>query len=200
VLYLSCIALHCTEQVAPTVREEGIRLERIFYDSAGSFVWLPDIFFHDGLSFTEQGASISINASNVIFWQRHLIVVLSQQQFSFEQFPNDVQDITIRYGSFNFDQVFLNLSFTDTPIKFVANPTIPQKQPNFNLNSEWSPVENASSSTIFFTPNTAGVAGNSDVGYTDAVFIFPVERYTNGIVVRLAIPITILLVCILVNG
>ena len=145
---------------------------------------------------TEQGASISINASNVIFWQRHLVVTLSQQQFSFEQFPNDIQDITIRYGSFGFDQLLLNLSFTDTPIKFVPNPTIHQKSPNFDLNSEWFPVANGSSSSIFFTPNPgyADHTGNSSVGYTDAVFVFPVERYTNGIVVRLAIPITILLV------
>lgn len=162
--------------------------------SITSFSCINTCFLCSGLKITEQGTSISINASNVIFWQRHVIVTLSQQQFSFEQFPNDVQDITIRYGSFGFDQVLLNMTFTDTPIKFVPNPTIPQRSPNFELNSEWFPVENASSSTIFFTSNPGYANGSNDWGYTDAVFIFPVERYTNGLVVRLAIPITILLV------
>lgn len=178
----------------PSIQELGVRLERIFYDSAGSFVWLPDIFFHDGLVVREQGSSILLNASNMIFWQRHLIVTLSQQQFSFESFPNDIQHITVRFGSFGSDQLLLNLSLTDTPISFVQNPTIPQKKPNFDLNSEWFPVDNASSSYIFYTPNPGHA--NRSVGYTDAVFIFPVERYTNGIVVRLAVPVTILLVSV----
>lgn len=186
-------------QVDPTIQAAGIHLERIFYDPAGSFVWLPDIFFHDGLEVKEQGAIISINASNVIFWQRHLIVSLSQQQFSFEMFPNDVQEITIRYGSFGNDQRFLNLSLTDTPITFVPNIVVPQSQPNFFLHSEWFPVAGAYSSAIFFTPNPLQTASNLTSGYTDAVFIFPVERYTNGIVVRLAIPITILLVSAVIS-
>ena len=157
-------------------------------------MWLPDVFFHDGLTLLEQGASISINSSNVIFWQRHLVVTLSQQQFSFEKFPNDIQDITVRYGSFNFDQTFLNLSFTSEPIKYVPNPTTHQRQPNFELNSEWYPVVNASSSAIFYTPNSVYSNQSNTSYYSDAVFTFPVQRYTNGIVVRLAIPITILLV------
>lgn len=44
---VSCALYH--KQVDSSIREIGVRLERIFYDPAGSFVWLPDIFFHDGI-------------------------------------------------------------------------------------------------------------------------------------------------------
>jgi hypothetical protein len=62
------------DRVDPAMRRDGIRLERIYRDSAGrsvvpschthatfanvnmvSFIWLPDIFFYDGITIAEQG-------------------------------------------------------------------------------------------------------------------------------------------------
>lgn len=31
-------------RVDPALQLEGVRLERIFYDSAGWFIWVPDVF------------------------------------------------------------------------------------------------------------------------------------------------------------
>ena len=42
-------------EIDPLIRKNGVRLERIFKDSAGSFVWLPDIYFFDGIKVVEQG-------------------------------------------------------------------------------------------------------------------------------------------------
>ena len=35
------------DQVDNSTRKHGVKLDRIFFDSAGQFIWLPDIFFHD---------------------------------------------------------------------------------------------------------------------------------------------------------
>ena len=74
-------------QVDPVLQLEGVRLERIFYDSAGWFIWVPDIFFVDGLSIVEQGKSFSINASNTVRFQSHIVGTFSQQHYSFYDYP-----------------------------------------------------------------------------------------------------------------
>ena len=37
------------EVVDDNLKSDGVHIDRIFYDSAGIFIWLPDIFFQDGL-------------------------------------------------------------------------------------------------------------------------------------------------------
>ena len=44
---------------------EEVHLDRIFYDSAGIFIWRPDIFFPDGLDIKVLRNSKSLNATHV---------------------------------------------------------------------------------------------------------------------------------------
>lgn len=44
-------------------------------------------FFVDGLSIVEQGMSFSINASNTVTFQSHIVGTFSQQHFGFHDFP-----------------------------------------------------------------------------------------------------------------
>lgn len=100
---------------------QRVHLDRIFYDSAGIFIWRPDIFFHDGLHIETLGESFYINSNNTVYWQRHMDVRLSQQHFTFAMFPDDTQLIKLRYGSFGYEDALLNLSLSTEPFTFVPN-------------------------------------------------------------------------------
>jgi hypothetical protein len=170
--------------VDQVVQTEGVRLERIFYDSAGWFVWVPNIFFHDGLKITEQGMSISINASNTFTMSKHIIAALSQQHFSFMDFPLDTQDILVRFAAYGYTKNFLNMSLTENPISYM--PQMNGGVENFFLHSEWGYDPALATAQVYDSRY-------GDVVYSDIQLTLPVQRYTNGIVIRLVIPIAILL-------
>lgn len=91
-------------------------------------------------------------------------------------------DITIRYGSNGYSETYLNLSLLepDTITQHISY----DGTRHFYMNSEWD-YQGASARAFIF---------RSASNHTDAVFVLPVVRYANGVVVRLAIPITMLLV------
>jgi hypothetical protein len=77
----------------------------------------------------------------------------------------------------------LNLSFvTDNPVSFVRNA---EDGINFDMNSEWA-YRGGAESHIF-------ISNSSGTSYTDAIVVLPIERYANGVIIRLAMPITLLL-------
>ena len=90
-------------------------------------------------------------------------------------------DITIRYGSIGYSQELLNMSLQAPSI---SNMIASDGSRHFYMNSEWNFIGKASEAFVYLTPQQ----------HTDAVFVLPVDRYANGLVVRLAIPITMLLI------
>lgn len=122
--------------------------------------------------------------------------MLSQQHFSFQEFPDDTQQIKVRYGSFGYDSTQLQLNLGSNPLSFV--PTLDTDDNNgsktgvynFYLHSEWQYTTGDGFYGVFIT--------NADdydmINYTDVMFVLPVNRYTNGFVVRLVIPVAIFMV------
>jgi hypothetical protein len=76
----------------------------------------------------------------------------------------------------------LNLSFVDDPVSFLRNA---EGGINFAKNLEWAFY--GGEETYIEPTNASGAI------YTDAIVVLPVERYANGIITRLAMPITLLL-------
>jgi len=206
------------DAVDPVFRDNGIRLQKVLYNSSGLFFWRPDIFFHDSLSISLLGEAIFFNADNEFYWQQHLSAKLAevkmgglfasflpkslgftptlicyifyisgvfasfQSLYDFTNFPYDTQDIVVRYGSFGYNASFLNISLVpNEPLSYVPNY---DGRRNLFFNSEWAFKEEEAVSGIYTT--------NGE--YTDAYFLIPMSRYTNGLVVRIIIPVAILLV------
>jgi hypothetical protein len=69
-----------------------------------------------------------------------MITTLSQQHFSFQDFPDDRQLIKIRYGSFGYGNDLLAMVLTTDPVSFVPNVGTAAGSVgefNFFLHSEW---------------------------------------------------------------
>ena len=149
-----------------------------------------------GLDIDVQGENFYINASSVVHWQQHVIAKLSQQHFTFQEFPDDTQYIKLRYGSFGYDSTELQLFLGGDPLSFV--PTLASGDINgtengvynFYLHSEWQYV----TGNGFYGNYLTSVNDGDMINYTDVMFVLPVNRYTNGFVVRLVIPVAIFMV------
>jgi hypothetical protein len=102
---------------------------------------------------------------------------------SSHEFACIVSDITIRYGSKGYTQTYLNLTLVE-PDSITQHISYDGSSRHFNLNSQWNYLGSSARAFIYLSPSR----------HTDAVFVLPVERYGSGVVVRLAIPITMLLV------
>jgi hypothetical protein len=102
--------------------------------------------------------------------------------FSSHEFACIVSDITIRFGSKGYTQTYLNLTLVE-PDSITQHISYDGSSRHFNVN-EWNYLGSSALAFISLSPSS----------HTDAVFVLPVERYGSGVVVRLAIPITMLLV------
>ena len=94
------------------LKETGVRFDQ----NSDQFdtIWKPDIFFHDGLSSEVQSELFTLNYKNEFTHSKRVVATFSQQQFTFADFPNDSQNISIRFGSYGYDERLLKLNWTNT--------------------------------------------------------------------------------------
>jgi hypothetical protein len=170
------------EKMDPVWRSQGIRINKVLYDSAGLFFWTPDLYFIDGMQSYKENEDIFLNASNVLTMSTHYTVKFAESLYEFENFPYDEQMIVIRYGSFGFNASLINMVLLPGALTYVTNFN---GEKNIYFNNEFSYNEQKSLSTILFTRND----------HTEAVYILPMDRYANGLILRIFLPIVVL-VCL----
>lgn len=121
-----------------------------------------------------------INSSNIIFWSRHVVATYMQPKFQFQNYPMDTQTIHLRYGSYAYSQTFLKMVYFEQPISFNQNF---DKSATFMENPIWTFDSSSTNSNTYV----------SSSGFLNAIHHIYVTRRGNGIVIRLILPITMLI-------
>eukprot|EP01034_Spumella_vulgaris_P036563 gene36563-45091_t len=172
--------------MSKSVQKNGVELTLILTNSSIG-LWTPDVRFHDAADLNYIVQTIRINASNVIFWSRHTVITLMEPEFEFEKYPSDTQIINIRYGSFAYDQTLFKLNYWGNPISLNQNY---DNSSTFMSNPIWTYYNNTANpkatTTYDFYVSTSG--------FYNSIYHISVTRQGSGIVTRLVLPITLLLI------
>lgn len=121
-----------------------------------------------------------MNASNSIFWSRHVYLTIKQPTLNFKEYPNDEQTIHLRYGSYAFNQTYLQLLLLAKAVTFNQNY---DGSDTFKENPLW----------IYDNDGTTYDVYISSSGFTNAIYNIGMLRDGSGIVVRLILPATLLI-------
>lgn len=78
-------------------------------------IWVPNIAFPDVKDIQETNFYLKIYPSGKIFFLQHLIGVFGQSWFSYTDYPEDVQDITVR---------FFHFALTNTQLQFAGQNSL----------------------------------------------------------------------------
>ena len=105
-----------------------------------------------------------------------------QPKLQFVTYPNDVQVIDLRYGSYAYNQDYLKMSFVDPAISYNTNY---DNSYTFRTNPIWK--DNNVSSTY-----GTYLSGSK---FMNSIYRIHIQRKGKGVVIRLILPITLL--CIL---
>lgn len=104
-----------------------------------------------------------------------------QPRFNFDAYPADQQTINIRYGSYAFNNLTFRMNFTNPPLSFSTNY---DGEPTYMQNPAWT-YDNSSTSYDVYT---------SSSGFSNPIYHVVMSRQGAGIVVRLILPITMLVI------
>jgi len=104
-----------------------------------------------------------------------------QPLFNFANYPSDTQIINLRYGSYAYSQKYLRMVYYDVPITFNRNF---DNTSTFKDNPIWT-FDNASTYSTTYV---------SSSGFLNAIHHIYVDRQGSGIIMRLILPITMLII------
>ena len=123
-----------------------------------------------------------MNQDGRIFWSRHVVATFKQPKIDVTEYPSDHQFLHLRYGSYVYDQYIFRSGFLDgvSPISLNSNF---DGSFSFKQHSLWS-YDAAGSSYGFYT---------SSSGYHNTVYHIRLERQGEGIILRLILPMTLLI-------
>jgi hypothetical protein len=139
------------ELLSPYYQKNGINILYMTRDQVNPVrIWLPDVHFSDAQEISVIAEELEIKNHGVIYWSRHLSLVISQSTFSYRKFPLDTQNLQIRFESYSspvtlFNLQFSNVTYVSYPGKdpLVLSPPVQLYQsessaePNFKQNPLW---------------------------------------------------------------
>jgi hypothetical protein len=108
------------QKTSPAQRKDGFYLTQLL-ELEELAIWMPDIRFHDAANIEVLAQTLRVNASNVFFWSRHIVIELMQPQMQFADYPTDEQTLLLRYGSYSYNQILLQLYFVPSAITYNQN-------------------------------------------------------------------------------
>ena len=168
----------------PTARSFGIDLTHILLTNTSFGIYMPMIRFPDAVSITPLVWSLKLNSSNIFYYEQAFEMVLAEPQFDFTSYPHDTQKIVVRAYFFDYPNVNLvKFGFWGNPISLnmYYDGTYP-----FTLNAIWSYIPEQSYATTYVDTS------NNAVPYV--VYIMTMQRMSAGIITRLILPITLVMI------
>jgi hypothetical protein len=163
-----------------SVRRRGVDINMLL--DAGA-LWVPDIRFHDVTDLNVLISGIRINASNWVFWTRHVLATFIQPKLNFQKYPADDQTFHLRYGSFIYDQNTLVMGFPVDSAILSLNRNFDNSF-SFESNPLWKYNAEKSSYTFY-------VSGSN---FHNVIYNIALERQASGIIYRLMLPMTLIII------
>jgi hypothetical protein len=123
-----------------------------------------------------------VNEEGRVFWSRHVVAVFQQPFIDITDYPSDHQYLHLRYGSYVYDKTVYRSGFLDgvSPISLNSNF---DGSYSFLRDSLWT--FHASESSYGFY--------ESGSGYHNTIYHLYLERQGSGIIIRLILPMTMLI-------
>mmetsp|Transcript_14316 Transcript_14316/g.21434 ORF Transcript_14316/g.21434 Transcript_14316/m.21434 type:complete len:495 (+) Transcript_14316:102-1586(+) len=174
------------DQVNPELSIQGAEISGLIFDNEEFMykLWTPDIHFVDAQSVDYIGQTLRIYPNGTLQWSRHTILTIVQPYFDYSKYPSDKQIIEIRFESYAFPTVFVEIEFNDIAVMFVKNGDPSTGTDNFKNNPIWKfesfnafVVESVFSEVRSFSTATVDIS---------------VSRQSSGVILRLVCPIVLL--------
>ena len=147
--------------------------------------WVPDFIFIDALSCDVQLTSVKLYPNGSIAMSQHIVITLMQSGFLYNFYPDDTQTLQLRVASYVLNNNQLQVqAFSGLPIVLYSSV---DDELSFTLNPIWAFIKSYFKVVI----ENNGTPGRPRLRST-AVVSLVVQRYSRGIVFRLAIPMFLL--------
>lgn len=156
-------------------------------------VWLPDIAFFKSLDVEQVVQTIVLYEGGNFFWSRHVKVTYAQPQMYFAKYPLDVQNFSFVVQSYAFDATLLQLALYDDAVLFQADGQ-QHGELYINENQLWNYEAFTAYTLDEIVPNPADA--NNPWHFSTLYINLRFARQDLGIVYRLALPVTILLLIV----
>lgn len=150
-------------------------------------LWRPEIVFPDAESVNVMSETLTLQSTDdatVFLYEMTVDLILVQPGFNFRRYPNDAQDLVVRFSALNYDAQQLQLFPSD-----IACSYLPSGECSFSSNPIWIwKNEPSFSSCTAYPDQKASLIYPAFVYYT-----IKIVRQGDGIIVRLVLPLTLLL-------
>jgi hypothetical protein len=152
--------------------------------SANPQMWFPDVYFPDALSMDVTSQLVRLHPGGSMEWSRHVSVTMLEPEFSYENYPNDVQDIILRFQSYGLSTDYTLIAFKNPPVVLFKTYT---GGFSFTMNPIWNYL--GFSAAVEIEDN--GTPGYPRLRSVGVIHIL-VQRQPDGLVLRLAMPVLLL--------
>ena len=173
------------------LKTDGIELINLISNGNNALsIWRPDLFLQDATEMQVQSETIKLRPNGVIYWSRHVIASLAQPHFYYSKYPLDRQSVRLIYYSYSMPDYYLKQYFRSSPITYVKNLG-EGNQEHFTMNSVWSHTAGECLYKIVPVDDSQGALQRT---FLVAQIDLYVNRKSEGIIIRLAIPTLILMI------
>lgn len=170
----------------PIEINNGIEVNDIIRDSANPMaVWLPNIHFVDAQEVLIIAETIRIKLGGTMYWSRHVVLTLTEENMVFENYPTDTQNFLVKFESYSLPSTMQRM----LPPKVDFYVTIDGEKYNFHHSATWS--YNSYTSSV---QNINYGTDEKPRTFSVALLSINMTRISKGIVLRLVQPIFSILI------
>jgi hypothetical protein len=166
----------------PKLMKEGIELSRLVTNQNELNLWLPDLFFLEATDINMVDQLIKLLPNGTIFWSRHIVAELSQNNMKFEKYPVDDQHFAMTMRSFSYGNQFVTLQFINDEAVVPGNTA---------GNQLWDYQGYKSMISLLNSSPT-----DTNRLYSTASIQLLFQRESRGIIYRLALPVMIFMIVV----
>ena len=180
------------DSLNPDATLDGLDITQYVRSSSFDFnIWLPDITFYQIISKEVVAELIKLYPNGTIYWARHILGSFEEPSMSFKVFPHDQQKFTLVLQSFALDSNLIELELFSTPVSLNEDARQVNK-PYIKENPLWSykGYDAVVQSDLIASPL------NPNRHFSTAYISLYFERKFMGVVYRLALPITVLMMVV----
>jgi len=169
----------------------GIEIKELVYSQANPLeIWRPNMHFIDAQSESMIGETIVLLPDGYVFWSRHLVLTVTQPIMDFRNYPMDKHSFRIHFEAYQLNTDLLVFEFATPAVSLFVN----EYGHNFKKNALWNYIGYESTVQVI-NYGTDAYPINFSVGELSLIL----ERNSDGMILRLAVPILLLLVLCGIN-